>query len=135
MKNLIKKILKESEDEFEWERELISQLRYHEDKESKGYYNADNKRMGLWEFYNDNGELYAKGEFINGERTGPWEIYYYNGKLSLKGEYINNRRTGPWEYYHPNGKLYSKGEYINDQLSGPWEYYYDNGVFNKIIEY
>ena len=110
MRNLIKKILKEQEDEFDWAKDLISQLRYHEDKHSKGYFNAENKKMGYWEFY-DNGKLYSKGEFINDQRTGPWEYYYSNGKLHSKGEFINDKETGPWEFYHSNGELDEIVEY------------------------
>ena len=124
----------ESEDDLEWAKDLISQLRYHEDKESKGYFNAENKRMGLWEYYHYNGKLSAKGEYINDKRNGPWGYYYSNGELHLKGEYINDQRTGPWEIYD-DGELYSKGEYINNQKTGPWEYYYYNGELHRKGEY
>ena len=126
--------LEEQEDDLGWAKDLISQLRYHEDKHSKGYFNAENKKMGYWEFY-DNGKLYSKGEFINGEKTGSWEYYHSNGKLWEKGEYINNQRNGPWEIYYGNGKLYSKGEFINDQRTGPWEYYYSNGKLHSKGEF
>jgi len=131
----LKYLMKEQEDEFEWVRDLINQLRYHEDEKSKGYYNADNKKIGYWEFYWPNGELNYKGEYINGKINGPWEFYYYNGELHYKGEFIDNRMNGEWEYYYENGGLKSKGEFINNRQTGSWEHYHSNGGFDRIVEY
>jgi len=87
MRNLIKKILREEIDDLEWAKDLMDQLRYHEDKRLKGYLNADNKRMGYWEIYWPNGKLYSKGEYINDKETGPWEYYHDNGELGEIVEY------------------------------------------------
>jgi len=35
----------------------------------------------------------------NNERHGYWEKYYADGQLWFKGNYINGNRTGWWEYY------------------------------------
>ena len=50
--------------------------------------NKDGQRHGYWEFYNTNGQLYFKGNFINGNQDGPWERYNTNGKLEAKQYYI-----------------------------------------------
>jgi len=128
MKNIIKKILKEYDDEFEFAQNIVNQLKYYEDKESKGYLNAENKRIGLWTFYYENGELNSKGEYIDSIMVGPWEYYYKNGVLSAKGEFMDNERNGLWEYYYNNGQLHSKGRYIDGIQSGLWEYYYSDGI-------
>jgi antitoxin component YwqK of YwqJK toxin-antitoxin module len=47
-----------------------------------------------------------------GERHGYWEYYYLNGNLWYKGNYVNGNRHGYWEWYHDNGQLDSKIYYI-----------------------
>ncbi len=47
-----------------------------------------------------------------GERHGYWEKYYLNGNLWYKGNYVNGNRHGYWEWYHDNGKLKDKIYYI-----------------------
>ena len=135
MRNLIKKILKESADDFGWTQDLANELKWHQDEWGKGYLNADGERMGSWKHYWWNGNLGSKGEFLNGQRTGAWEYYYENGNLASKGEYLNGEANGPWEYYWENGNLSSKGEFLNGEVNGPWEYYYQNGELDKIINY
>jgi antitoxin component YwqK of YwqJK toxin-antitoxin module len=46
-----------------------------------------------------------------GERHGYWEQYWGNGQLWYKGNFVNGSRHGCWEYYCPNGKLNGKFYY------------------------
>jgi antitoxin component YwqK of YwqJK toxin-antitoxin module len=50
-------------------------------------YNDKGQAHGYWEYYWSNGQLYSKGNYINGEKHGYWEDYYDNGKLKRKGYY------------------------------------------------
>ena len=47
-----------------------------------------------------------------GERHGYWEHYYSNGQLWFKGNYVNGNRHGYWEDYWSNGQLIDKTYYI-----------------------
>jgi len=47
-----------------------------------------------------------------GQRHGPWESHSYNGQLWYKGNYINGQEDGLWEYYFSNGQLESKEYFI-----------------------
>ncbi len=42
----------------------------------------------IWENYWDNGNLFYKGNYINGERDQYWEWYGYDGELSDKEFYL-----------------------------------------------
>ena len=74
-------------------------------------YNDKGKEHGYWEVYWSNGQLYSKGNYVNGNRHGYWEDYYDNGQLSSKGNYLNGEQHGYWEDYYPNGQLWFKGYY------------------------
>ena len=75
--------------------------------------NDKGERHGYWEVYYSNGQLYTKGNYVNGKPHGSWEVYYDNGLLSSKGNYVAGKLHGSWEfYYYNNGKLKSKIYYI-----------------------
>ena len=48
---------------------------------------------GPFERYHENGQLWNKGTFTDGERHGPWESYHENGQLWWKGTYNENERV------------------------------------------
>ena len=52
-----------------------SQLRF------KGNY-KNGKPDGLWEEYEENGQLWSKENYKNGIPDGPWEIFNEEGKLT-----------------------------------------------------
>jgi antitoxin component YwqK of YwqJK toxin-antitoxin module len=58
--------------------------------------NDKNQRHGYWETYWSNGQLWYKGNYINGYKDGYWESYYSNGQLKSKGNYINGNEIGYW---------------------------------------
>jgi len=51
-------------------------------------YNENNQRHGYWEEYHSNGQLWHKGNYVNGKEHGYWEGYYDNGDLKNKTYYI-----------------------------------------------
>ena len=72
-------------------------------------YNDKGEEHGYWEDYWSDGQLYYKGNYINGKKHGSWEEYWDNGQLFSKGNYINGKQHGYWEYYYRNGQLEYKG--------------------------
>ena len=50
--------------------------------------NEKGERHGYWESYFDNGQLWYKGNYVNGNKHGYWERYYRNGELESKIYYI-----------------------------------------------
>jgi antitoxin component YwqK of YwqJK toxin-antitoxin module len=53
-------------------------------------YNEKAERHGYWEEYHSNGQLWRKGNFVNGFEDGYWEWYNDNGQLMYKRNYINS---------------------------------------------
>jgi len=56
-------------------------------------------RQGLWERYNENGALLAKGTYIRGKKSGRWERYYANGQLMLWDTWKRGKTNGPMARY------------------------------------
>jgi len=82
-------------------------------------YTHDGKKEGYWEeYYDDDGNLWAKGSYVDGMRDGNWEYYYDdgNGELRSVGSYKNDIRSGVWEYYGKDGKLTNKSLFENGKF-------------------
>ena len=92
---------------------------------ASGHY-ADNKRVGLWEFYYQNGTTRAKGEFANDKKTGQWKNYYVGGQVMSEGRYENGVMFGGWISYFPNGNKKLEGSYDNGKQVGYWVEYFEN---------
>lgn len=67
--------------------------------------NKKGQSHGYWEEYHWNGNLYYKGNYINGEPDGYWEMYRVNGEPWYKGVYHYGIEIGLWELYNENGEL------------------------------
>lgn len=59
-------------------------------------------KVGYWEDYHDNGKLWYKGSYKDGERDGYWIFYYFSGDLHSKGNYVNGYQDGLWRFYTDN---------------------------------
>jgi antitoxin component YwqK of YwqJK toxin-antitoxin module len=44
--------------------------------------------------YHDNGQLFYKGDFKNGEKEGSWVTYHKNGQLYYKGDFKDGKKEG-----------------------------------------
>ncbi|NBC84431.1 MAG: hypothetical protein GVY19_13775 [Bacteroidetes bacterium] len=78
--------------------------------------------------YSKNGVLLEEGKLNReGIRSGKWLIYYDNGDVYAKGNYIRNKKSGKWEYFYQNGNLLQKGYYKKGKPDGEWTWYYRNG--------
>jgi hypothetical protein len=70
-------------------------------------------------WFDDQGNLYKKGQYVNGFRAGVWREKHFLGGY-MEGPYVNDKKDGPWSYYDSAGiKLR--------------EHYYDKGAISKII--
>jgi antitoxin component YwqK of YwqJK toxin-antitoxin module len=65
----------------------------------------DNKVMGDYREYYQNGQLKAKIAYEDGKPDGKAQYYYPNGNLKMTGRYKDGERTGKWEIYAAQGKL------------------------------
>lgn len=65
---------------------------------------------------------------VNDKEDGPWKLYHDNSKdVYAIGNYKNGQRTGNWKFYYKSGKLESDVYFVNDKLKGRVKEYYENG--------
>lgn len=56
--------------------------------------NGDGQRDGYWETYFDNGNIFYKGNYINGLATGYWETYNEDGSILDKANWSKGKKIG-----------------------------------------
>lgn len=84
----------------------------------EGNYNKDGIVHGPYSTYYDNGNLYLKTTFKNGEMDGQATSHHINGQIKYEGKYTNGKKTGVWKEYNNQGQLILVQNYVNDQLEG-----------------
>lgn len=92
-----------------------------------GYY-ENNRKVGIWTFYFNNGKVKHKLTYHNNQPNGPAVFYYKNGNIREQGTWKNNRWIGAYTMYHPDGKLKNEFRYNNQGVKdGAQKYYHENG--------
>ncbi len=99
------------------------------------------RKQGLWVKVYQNGSLYYKGEFRDGEPTGTFWFWYDTGEPMRQVEHLDGTRYMLATHYHPNGVMMSRGHYRSapserpgeeDRLrDGEWEFFSDEGVLKS----
>ncbi|NKI33142.1 hypothetical protein [Croceivirga thetidis] len=104
------------------------------------------KLVGQWEFYNENGSVKSKGEFdSSGQRINNWTWFNADGSINETSTYVNGNLEGPNKGYYPNGKPMFEATYQDDDLNGHYSYfnnkgaqtqskYFKNGVLDGMYE-
>jgi antitoxin component YwqK of YwqJK toxin-antitoxin module len=109
----------------------------------------DKDRVGVWKYFNKNGEIMSKEIYEDGVLHGEQFVYYPDGKITAVSHYIkgilegvsskysskgilieeityaNNSPNGLAKYFELNGDLKETGFYKNGKREGKWEYYLD----------
>lgn len=89
------------------------------------------RRHGLFELYDEHGEMIEKGSYAYDEiKDGHYEGYFEDGQLYQRCFYKNGLLEGSFEEYHPNGQLYRRCVYKNGLREGIFEVYYIFGKLN-----
>ena len=124
---------------------------YHENGRVKaeGMTN-NNKRDGVWKFYDSRGVHTKTVTYSNGEtlktismieesgpklREGAAVTYHDNGRIKETGKYSKGRKNGEWKEFNTRGKLlkikiYDHGKVLSEQSPHkikPFLSYHDNG--------
>lgn len=61
------------------------------------------------------------GAFVD---HGPWTLWYENGQMQAKGEYVDGKLDGVYQEWHENGQLRARGTYskaIKEDVFTLWD--------------
>jgi antitoxin component YwqK of YwqJK toxin-antitoxin module len=80
-------------------------------KTAVGIVDTANNKQGEWTFFDDNGNIVSKGNFVNDKKEGKWTYFYPDGKIMQTGEYIEGKPDGKWLWYYQTGQLLREENY------------------------
>jgi antitoxin component YwqK of YwqJK toxin-antitoxin module len=70
-----------------------------------------------------------------GRKQQDWIYYYRNGNIKAKGFYINDKEESDWVYYYESGKPEQSGKYKGGKPVGEWEWLFENGKQRRLENY
>lgn len=88
---------------------------------------SNHLKQGKWIGKYPDGTVRYEGYFKNDKPVGEWKRYNENGKLKAILVYIPNSAKVKAGLYDPNGSLVSRGNFILTKKDSIWTYY-DNGI-------
>lgn len=91
------------------------------------------KRSGIWEYYDEYGNLKNIEKYVNGLIQDTVKTYYSNGKLESSCMYKDNLKDGLYLEYNKYGELIVEGMFKDDYRSNDWYEYYPDGSLK--VEY
>ena len=90
---------------------------------------SNNKKVGVWKYYHQNGQLHYKDSLDQGSRIldGAYVFYYPNGNKKKVLSYKGGKSDGTWSCWYEDGSLKSQGNYLNGRENGDFKVWYSNG--------
>ncbi len=97
---------------------------------------ADKSDKSRAEFFWQNGEIAAKGNYTGTKRDSVWLYYsYYTKTISYRAEYAKGLRNGKSQNFYPNGKVAEEISWTNDEKNGPCLQYFEDGQLKSTVGY
>ncbi len=79
---------------------------------------VNQKKHGLWRYFNKRGDLIMKNYYHKGEKHGVWKKFFRSGELMEITTYHYGKKEGEWIQYYENGSIRTSAYYKNDKLHG-----------------
>jgi antitoxin component YwqK of YwqJK toxin-antitoxin module len=86
------------------------------------------KRIGLWQFWDKQGNLHQELPFVDGAIQGEVKGYFPNGKLKIKTVFVDGRENGESIQWHTNGRMKTKTQFKNGVKEGHYQAWGNNGA-------
>lgn len=99
---------------------------------SEGEY-LDGERNGKWKV--TIGDHREEGNYIIGLRNGLWKYYDDEGNLLYRGDYIQDNPDGYHFYYYENGRIKEEQFYDMGLRHRTWRKYNEEGILEMTITY
>ncbi len=101
---------------------------------AKGKY-VDQMRDSLWIFYDEKGRVRSKNFYNEGLLEGEQLTYDYKGRLVEIINYKDDKKHGKWTQFHENGRVKVEGYWEDGYPSGSITHYTYEGVFEMRGQY
>jgi len=96
---------------------------------AKGFYINRNVRDSTWNLYNTDRCLVATINYKAGKRNGK-EIYYWkSGQKCMEKDWVDGKENGVWREFFENGNDRLKARMINGKRNGLFAIYHPNGRY------
>lgn len=91
----------------------IKRTEYYPNGQTKiiGEFDNDGKRIGHWQYWYGNGNLWSECDYKEGNPHGKSIVYHENGKKQYEGSYDNNKRIGKWQFWDEKGNLIQEKDF------------------------
>jgi len=93
----------------------------------------DGMKNGKW--IEEIGDMRTEGEYRNDKQVGEWVSYYDNGKMAFQGKFNAGYPDGEHFFYYENGKLREIQTYAAGVKHGDWKKYLDTGELYFTVTY
>lgn len=93
-------------------------------------------KEGIHYQWDDNGNLWTKGNFTNGKEDGFHQWWFTEGGQKMtEGTYSNGKENGIHRWWDENGQLILEESYKLGKKDGLWRTFHENGVLYCKIFY
>jgi antitoxin component YwqK of YwqJK toxin-antitoxin module len=82
-----------------------------------------------------NGIFTVSGAIENNKNVGTWSYFYENGQLESRGNFKNDLPHGKWQWFYKDGTIKSEGYFINGIQEGEWKSFTEHGLLNSITRF
>lgn len=97
-------------------------------KAAYGYY-VNQKKEGVWRFYDKKGVISSKETYKEGEKHGLYVVYNLDGSVSRETTFVNGVEEGLRKTYDRTGEILTEGFVKDGQMDG-LQKTFKNGIIN-----
>ena len=91
------------------------------------YLYKDNKKIGLWAMWYENGQQFLEGHFKDGNEHGLLTAWHENGQKASETRHKNGKNDGLDTEWYENGNKKEEAHFKNGELDGLWTTWHENG--------
>jgi antitoxin component YwqK of YwqJK toxin-antitoxin module len=92
-------------------------------------------KNGEYFLFSFSGKLIAYGFLENNKNIGTWKYYYENGQVECSGEFKDDEPIGKWNWYYEDGVKKCEGLYLKGLPEGKWMKYDNDGYPGLVINF
>lgn len=100
------------------------------------YYTVNGKRHGMYEEFDEDGDLLKRAYYYDGLLEGPYYVYHQDGEsVMIECTYIAGKKEGEFYEFDEDANLISRRHYRNGVCDGLCQEYYDGTGERLFQEY